>query len=259
LLGTGSSLSPCGEAIGYYPGGKCRPMKILSKRTRTALPILGLAILLFTLPMQTRAQSSSAADSRPEEIEWTWEVRPPHPDAKLPNVLLVGDSISRNYYPEVKRQLSEVANVYLFAGSTSVGDPRLERQLAEFATLEAVSFRIVHFNNGMHGWDYTEDEYRQAFPALIGAIRAISPGASLVWASMTPVKVDKVPGPTNQRVIARNAIALAFVSKAGIPVDDQHALMMNHLDTYQDTVHFNDDGARIQGKQAADSIRKLLR
>jgi hypothetical protein len=255
LLGTGSSLSPCGDAIGYYPG---REMPLM-KPTIAILPILSLVRLFFTLPAQTRAQSASAADSRPEEIEWTWEVRPPHPDAKLPNVLLVGDSISRNYYPEVQRQLSEVANVYLFAASTSLGDPRLVQQLAELATLEGVFFRVVHLNNGMHGWDCTEDEYHRTFPAFIGAVRAISPGASFVWASITPVKVDKVPGPTNQRVIARNAIALGIIGKAGITVDDQYALMMNHLDTYQDAVHFNDAGARLQNKQAADSIRKLLR
>jgi GDSL-like Lipase/Acylhydrolase family len=190
---------------------------------------------------------------------WTWEVRPAHSDATLPNVLLVGDSISRNYYPEVERQLNGAANVYLFAASTSVGDPRLARQLSEFSTIEAVQFRVVHFNNGMHGWDYSEDEYRQAFPAFLKSIRALSPSASLVWVSTTPVKVDKEHGATNERVNVRNAIALKFVDKAGIPVDDQHALMMQHQDTYQDTVHFNDDGARIQGRQAADSIRKLLR
>jgi tetratricopeptide (TPR) repeat protein len=38
--------------------------------------------------------------STPEDIEWTWEVRPPHPNPQLPNVLLLGDSISRNYFPQ---------------------------------------------------------------------------------------------------------------------------------------------------------------
>jgi hypothetical protein len=46
--------------------------------------------------------------------------RPPHPDDSLPNVLLVGDSITRNYFPEVTRQLKGVANVYLMASSICV-------------------------------------------------------------------------------------------------------------------------------------------
>jgi hypothetical protein len=31
----------------------------------------------------------------------------------------------------------------------------------------AVGFNIVHFNNGMHGWSYTETQYREAFPAFL--------------------------------------------------------------------------------------------
>ena len=94
--------------------------------------------------------------SIPEKIEWTWEVRPPTPNPKLPNVLLLGDSITRNYYPGVVRLLTDKANVYLFATSAAVGDPRLPHQIAEFTKMEAVPFRVVHFNNGMHGWGYTE-------------------------------------------------------------------------------------------------------
>jgi GDSL-like Lipase/Acylhydrolase family len=196
--------------------------------------------------------------SRPEEIEWTWEVRPSHVDARLPNVLLVGDSITRNYFPEVQRQLANVANVYLFASSASVGDPSLPHQLAEFAAMDDVPYKVVHFNNGMHGWTYTESEYKQAFPSFLTSLRAIAPKASFIWASTTPVKVDKTPGPTNARVLARNSIALTYVNNAGIPLDDQHELMSHHLGRYEDDVHFNPAGAAIQGQQAAQTIRTSL-
>jgi GDSL-like Lipase/Acylhydrolase family len=196
--------------------------------------------------------------SRPEEIEWTWEVRPSHIDPKLPNVLLLGDSITRNYFPEVQRQLADVANVYLFATSASVGDPRLARQLDEFAFTENVPFNVVHFNNGMHGWIYSEDEYKNAFPSLLHELHAIAPSASLIWTTITPVKAETSPGPTNARIDARNSIALAFIAKAGIRVDDQHELMTHHSDQYQDNVHFNPAGAAIQGRQAAQLVRASL-
>jgi hypothetical protein len=64
-----------------------------------------------------------------EKIEWTWTDRPDTPSTAPPNVLLVGDSITRAYYPEVAKQLSGEANVYLFATSASSGDPRLPQQL----------------------------------------------------------------------------------------------------------------------------------
>ena len=197
--------------------------------------------------------------SRPEEIEWTWEVRPTHVDPKLPNVLLVGDSITRNYFPEVGRQLADIANVYLFASSTSVGDPRLPRQLNEFASMENVPFTVVHFNNGMHGWAYSEAEYKNAFPILLHELTAIAPNASLIWATTTPVRAEKSPGPTNARIDARNGIAQNFVAKSGISIDDQHELMSRHKDEYEDDVHFNPTGAAIQGKQVAELVRISLR
>jgi hypothetical protein len=199
------------------------------------------------------------AVSIPEEIEWTWEVRPPHPDAKLPNVLLLGDSISRNYFPQVTKDLEGVANVYLMASSTSVGDPRLADQIAEFSRLENVHFRVVHFNNGMHGWGYTEAQFKASFPLLITAVRAlVGKDGALVWANITPVRDDAAAGATNPRIDARNAIALAMVLAENIPVDDQHSLMMKHLDLYQDSVHFNPEGANFMGAQAAATIRAVL-
>src|SRR5277367_83666 len=127
-------------------------LSVRQLRIVTCTCTCGLALLTAN-SAEVLAQKSV---SIPEEIEWTWEVRPPHPDAKLPNVLLLGDSISRNYFPEVTKDLTGVANVYLMAVSTSVGDPRLSHQIAEFKAMEKVRFRVVHFNNGMHGWSYTE-------------------------------------------------------------------------------------------------------
>ena len=197
--------------------------------------------------------------SIPEQIEWTWEVRPPQPDAKLPNVLLLGDSISRNYFPQVTKDLEGAANVYLMATSTSVGDPRLPHQISEFARLENIHFRVVHFNNGMHGWGYTEAQFKASFPLLIAAVRALAgKDGGLVWANITPVKNDAASGATNPRIDARNAIALAIVLAENIPVDDQHSLMEKHLDLYEDSVHFNPAGANIMGVQAAAAINAAL-
>ena len=229
----------------------------MRSRSHKLLSFTLLACVLAATFLANRTYAQDRA-SRPEEIEWTWEVRPAHVDAKLPNVLLVGDSITRNYYPEVQRQLAKIANVYLFAASTSVGDPRLLHQLAEFSKLEAVPFNVVHFNNGMHGWTYSEAEYSAAFPSYLHALHKIAPKASFIWAAITPVKVEDTPGPTNARIQARNRLAQTFVSHAGIPVDDQYALMTQHADLYEDHVHFNAAGAIVQGQQVAQFIRSSL-
>jgi hypothetical protein len=128
-------------------------------------------LALWMIPVALQAMQTplvvQSPTTKPEEIEWTWEVRPVHPDPNLPNVLLLGDSITRAYFPEVQRQLTGVANVYLMATSASVGDRRLPHEIAEFSSAEAVSFNLIHFNNGMHGWTYSEKEYQAGFPALL--------------------------------------------------------------------------------------------
>lgn len=218
--------------------------------------LLSFALLACEL-LAVRALAQNHV-SKPEEVEWTWEVHPAHIDPKLPNVLLVGDSITRNYYPEVQRQLADVANVYRFAASTCVGDPRLPHQLAEFAAMEAVPFKVVHFNNGMHGWIYSEEEYKAAFPSYLRTLHKIAPKASFIWATITPGRADEKPGPTNARIEGRNKIARSFITDKGIQVDDQYALMTHHADLHEDNVHFNVAGAAIQGKQVAQSIRSYI-
>jgi hypothetical protein len=220
----------------------------------------GLGIAVLFLIFATAAVAAQKPVSIPEEIEWTWEVRPPHPDPKLPNVLLLGDSISRNYFPQVTKDLAGVANVYLMSSSTSVGDPRLPRQIREFAAMEQVPFRIVHFNNGMHGWDYSEAQYKVAFPEFLHTVQSlVGKNSALIWATTTPVKPQAFNGATNNRVDARNTIARSFIDAVHIPVDDQHTLMMRHQDLYQDTVHFNTVGSNLMGDQAAAMIRAQLK
>jgi hypothetical protein len=242
-------------------------MKIYRRLTRRGgLGMAVLSLLFASAAFAAQKPVSAPASipvSIPEEIEWTWEVRPPHPDPKLPNVLLLGDSLSRNYFPQVTRDLAGVANVYLMASSTSVGDPRLPHQIREFAAMENVPFRIVHFNNGMHGWGYTEAQYKAAFPEFLRTVRSLvgknaGKTSALIWANITPVEPNAFNGASNSRIDARNAIARSFIDAAHIPIDDQHALMLQHQNLHQDTVHFNTAGSNLMGDQVAATIRKQL-
>ncbi len=220
---------------------------------------MSLVFFIFSLfldaPVLVCAQDQI---SIPEEIEWTWEVRPQGADPKLPNVLLLGDSITRSYFPQVARDLGGIANVYLLASSTSVCDPRLPRQIAEFAALQGVSFTVVHFNNGLHGWGYTEAQFKSGFPIFLQAIWALPGHGKLIWATITPVKPEASNGASNPRIDARNAIAREFIETGAIPIDDQHALMTQHADLFEDAFHFNKAGSAMMGVQAAAIIRRAL-
>jgi GDSL-like Lipase/Acylhydrolase family len=222
---------------------------------RTLCLSLTLAILCLTLaPSRTTAQTASI----PEKIEWTWADRPEHPNPALPNVLLFGDSITRGYYTETSHLLAGHANCYLFATSAAASDPRLPKQVADYASIAPASFAVIHFNVGMHGWGYTEQQYSSALPSLIAALHQLAPKAALIWSSTTPVRKPQDAGATNPRIDARNQLALELMRLQHIPIDDQNALMLQHQDLHQDDVHFTPAGSAIQAQQAAQSILKLL-
>jgi len=235
-----------------------RPVKLLSVRRKTAvfacILLLGGLCVLSTQALQGKAQGAAIPK---EKVEWTWSDHSDTLDAKLPNILLVGDSITRAYFPEVAKRFAGKANVYLFATSCSSGDPRLNAQLHMYFET-APSFRVIHFNNGMHGWDYSETAFAAGLPGMIHELKKESPGSKLIWATITPVRKDNSQGATNERIDARNVPALAVMKHDGIPVDDQHALMEGHGDLHLDDVHFNDKGSEIQGDQAAESIDAVL-
>ena len=231
----------------------------MSRNYLTYVNFAGIVLLcMMALPLSMQYAYAQSQTMIPEKIEWTWEVRPDNPQPNLPNVLLVGDSITRLYYPEVTQDLAGKANVYLFSTSASVGDPRLPAQLKEFFALEHAHFSVVHFNNGMHGWAYSEAEYKAAFPSLIKALRHDAPGAKLIWANTTPVKKDDPEWTSNARVDARNAIAAAIVKQHHIPLDDLHALVLQHPDMYADNIHPNKVVTSLEAQQVVAGIEKML-
>lgn len=214
--------------------------------------------LLATM-LATIAIPAVAMEQPHEQIEWTWSEFPKTIDPSLPNILLQGDSITRAYYPLVVQALAGRANIFLFATSASVGDVRLIRQIRDFSTLSAHYFAVIHFNNGMHGWGFSEMQYKAAFPTYVAALQKIAPGTRLIWASTTSVKNPQPHGASENRIRERNAIALDFVEKNGISFDDQNQLMHNKNDLYQDDVHFTADGAALQAEQVVISITAALK
>ena len=128
--------------------------------------------------------------------------------------------------------------------------------------LGQAKFDVVHFDNGMHGWGYTEDEYAKAIPDLVATIRKGAPAAKLVWASTTPVrvngKVDQLD-PKTDRVKARNTAAAEVMAKEKIPTDDLFALVADKPEWFSnDGVHLNAKGSTAMGEQVAREIRLLL-
>lgn len=223
---------------------------------RTIVLLLGASLALP--PSIAQTSKAPAQKSILETIEWTWAAKPEDPNPALPNVLLLGDSITRAYYPEVTKLLTGRANCYLFATSAASGDPRLIQQVHDYFAMMPLKFAVIHFNNGMHGWKYTEAAYGGSLPQLVKALQAKSHGAKLVWATTTPVHAADSGGATNPRIDQRNAESLRTMQRFHIPIDDQHALMAAHDDLHNGSVHYTEAGSAVQAKQVQQIIEKLL-
>ena len=197
-----------------------------------------------------------------ESIEWC-DIWISHAnETNLPRVLLIGDSIARDYYPEVEKQLAGKAFVARLATSRFVADSVLLREID--LILSEAPFEVVLFNNGMHGWQHSEEEYRKAFPKLIKTIRAHAPKARLIWATTTPLRDGKgITGDTkaeysDERVASRNTLAAEIVAAQKIPTVDLNAAVHGHPELHSDNVHFTGEGSKILATQVSGAVAKLL-
>ena len=225
--------------------------------TKSFLTASLLAMLAATAQVNASAMSSSSRES----IEWC-DIWISHADeTNLPRVLLIGDSITRAYYPEVEKKLAGRAYVARLSSSAFISDPVLLKQIE--MVLGSMKFDVIHFNNGMHGWQHSESEYAAAFPEFLKTIRHFAPSAKLIWANTTPLKISPTNATpqqaTDMRIVARNDIALRFVAAERIPVDDLYSLVLGHPEHHSDNVHFNDRGIALQAPQVADKIADALK
>ena len=196
-----------------------------------------------------------------EAIEWCNVWITEANGTKLPRVLLIGDSITGGYGQPVADLLKGKASVARLTTSKSIGDPAL---LAEVAmVLGQCTFDVVHFNNGLHGWGYSEAEYEKGFPELVATIRKHAPKAKLIWATITPMRQAgklEVIAEGTKRVQARNKTAEGIVTKEGIAMDDLYGLVKDHPEYWsQDGVHFNGKGVAVQAEQVAKRIVENLK
>ena len=183
-------------------------------------------------------------------------------DRKLPQVLLIGDSITEMYYHDVVKDLKGKAYVGYFSSSLAVGDPMLPAQIA--LILENYRFNVIQFNNGMHGPGYSEQQYAKYFPQVIQTIRTYSHGAKLIWSNTTPTRMQynfAKFSPWNKRIIARNRIADTFCRRAGIPITNLYSVLLQHPEYYAKHgagIHENALGQKVEARHVADTILKVL-
>ncbi len=182
-------------------------------------------------------------------------------DASLPRVLLIGDSISVGYSPVVTDLLQGKVFVDRLGTSRSINDPVLAKET--MIRLDEFRYRIIHFNNGLHGWHLPDPVYATALCEYTELLQRLGQGAKLVWASSTPVTVtnkpDTIDEEKNPQLLRRNARAAEIMGARGIPVDDLYQTVLGKADLRSpDGYHYNGEGQKVLGKAVAEAIAKAM-
>jgi len=200
----------------------------------------------------------------------------------LPRVLLLGDSISMAYGPVVEERLAGRAFVMRArqpdgekaenCEGTTHGLQHVERWLAQ----DGGGWDVIHFNFGLHDLKRVHPgtgrnsndpaDPRQAEPAAYEAqLEAIvqrleTSGATLLFATTTPVPDGVRPFRDPADVARYNEAALRVMRAHGIAIDDLHALVEPRLATLQNPhdVHFNAAGSAVLGEAVAGAVLDAL-
>ena len=193
-----------------------------------------------------------------------------------PKVLILGDSISIGYTPEVRKLLAEVADVQRPAENCQHTAHGLNRIKAWLGTNQ---WDVIHFNWGI--WDthfldekgqlvrnetaaagplhlrHTPEQYRTNLVKLVTALETT--GARLVWASTTPIMSRS--GKRFDDIKALNTVAAEVMRARRVAINDLYEFTLPHVAEWQsgDKVHFNATGNQHLGQRVAESIKAALK
>ena len=236
------------------------------------------------LIMLAAASAGNAGNGRVVEAELREDVAGafvnPEAASSLPRVLIIGDSISIGYTEPVRENLKDSAEVF----RPPVNCQHTGYGLSQIKTwLGTGKWDVIHFNFGI--WDthmldakgnllsgsregdtapatdgigirHTPEQYKDNLNRILDILE--SSGASLIWASSTPIMYRK--GRRFEDIPKLNSVAENVMKARGVAVNDLYAFVLPHVGEWQapDQCHFNAAGNEQLGKQVADCIRRAL-
>jgi lysophospholipase L1-like esterase len=189
----------------------------------------------------------------------------------MPKVVLIGDSIRMGYQAVVREALG--AKITLWAPAENGGNSENVRQ-------HSVDWIVAHAPDGVHincGLHDIKTPFGGTAKAInIGAYRynvehilraAQATGASVIWASTTPVNhawhhANKEFDRYEADVRAYNEVAGEVAAGLGVPINDLYAIVMaagRDALLLPDGVHYRPEGYALLGAAVARAIAPHLR
>ncbi len=186
-----------------------------------------------------------AASSPLETYEWDdiWRIHAK--DCEKKRALLIGDSISRGCRHKAAALSEDKLYVDNLATSKAIDNPFLYETIALTIRQES-ALAMVHFNNGLHGWHLSAEEYHRCYDALIGKLIKDFPEVIFILALSTPIRNCRdlsLFADRNSEVLKRNAAVIKVAEKYSLPLNDLYSVIGDsYCYHYTDGVHFTDEG-----------------
>ena len=184
-------------------------------------------------------------------------------DAKLPRVLLIGDSILNGYQGQATKLLAGKANVDLWVNPYNQSE-HVNKLLGE--VLSNGPYDVVVFNMGLHGWQegrIKPGTFEPLTRAYVEVLRAKLPKAKLLWASSTPVTVKGKPTEINPEInpniVEQNRMAAKVMAEMGVPIVDFYGLLIDKRELARgDMFHWTGPAYNLIAQAAVDAILREL-
>lgn len=247
-------------------------MTLFESRTYVVPAIVGL-LALQAFAGETPAQKSKAAKKAEKKATPAQAAL----DPSLPNVLIIGDSISLGYTPPLKELLKGKANVLHSPGNsagTTHGLANIDKWLEPAG---GRPWALIHFNFGLHDFKRVKtagttensndpNDPRQADLAnyeanlkkLVEKLKETK--AKLIFATTTPFPAGVKPHRDPEDAVRYNEVATKIMAENGITIDDLYAVALPQLDKLQQpvNVHFTAQGSKALAEKVAESISQQL-
>ena len=192
-----------------------------------------------------------------ETYEWdnTWWEHAS--DASLPRVLIVGDSITCGYRGKVNPLLHMQAYADGFGTSKAVDNPWFAESVLLFMRQMARCDMVI-FNNGLHGFHLSAEEYEAGYRRVLGALLEQYPDKKWTLVLSTPVRdtADLTQfTDQNEQVKARNETVCRIAEELGLPVLDYYTPLEHHPELWSpDGVHLKDEGYALLADLCAKHV-----
>lgn len=189
-----------------------------------------------------------------ERFEWVQSWCDEAPSNDLPRVLLIGDSITRQYQDRVRELLRGKCYVDYFSSSYAVDSPIYQTLIKAF--VGDSKYAIIHFNNGLHGFHIGKSTYKSRLKKLLKTFpndcKVILANTTFVFEEGNVIP-DKMWG---KRVSERNVAIAELSEEFSFPIDNLYSVSrtIDSNGRSNDGTHFKEEGIDILANNVVKSI-----